>query len=439
MLNRIFRNRPGPPTEQRLSLADVAEQLSWAGNTYPLPQSYQTWGANEAPPSSFAGYVAAGYHGNGVVFACILSRLLVFAEARFAYRRFVGGRPGNLFGDGTLSILERPWPNGTTGELLARMEQDASLAGNSYWVRRGDRLARLRPDRVTIIVGTDDPDGTDVDATVLGYAYTSSPTAVPQLFDVSEVAHYSPIPDPSATYRGMSWLTPVLTEIGADRAATDHKAAFFANGATPNMIVTADGSLSGEQAEALKSMLDQRTRGVSNAYRTLVLSGGLDVKVVGSDLKQMEFAVTQGHAETRVAAAAGVPPVIVGLSEGLAAATYSNYAQARRRFADGTIRPLWRIAASSLERLVELPDGAHLWFDDRDVAFLREDVADQATINATQAGTVRTLIDAGYQPDAAVDAVLAGDLNRLRGQHSGLYSVQLQEAGNTTDPAPEVA
>jgi phage portal protein BeeE len=60
--------------------------------------------------------------------------------------------------------------------------------------------------------------------------------------------------------------------------------------------------------------------------------------------------VTQGAGETRIAAAAGVPPVIVGLSEGLQAATYSNYSQARRRFADGTMRPLWRNAAVARER-----------------------------------------------------------------------------------------
>jgi hypothetical protein len=31
------------------------------------------------------------------------------------------------------------------------------------------------------------------------------------------VAHWSPIPDPLANFRGMSWLTPVLREIDADQ------------------------------------------------------------------------------------------------------------------------------------------------------------------------------------------------------------------------------
>lgn len=37
------------------------------------------------------------------------------------------------------------------GHWLARMEQDVSLAGNSFIARKGDWLYRLRPDWVDII------------------------------------------------------------------------------------------------------------------------------------------------------------------------------------------------------------------------------------------------------------------------------------------------
>lgn len=417
--------------EERLDLSGLIANLNYGGIRYPIAQTASSW-RNEPVPSSFGSYATHGLLGNGAVFACAQTRTLGFAEARFAFRNWVGGRPGNLFGNGELAILEQPWPNGTTGELLARMDQDVTLAGNSFWTRRGDRLVRLRPDRVTIVVGTDggpDDPSDEVDATVLGYAYSPGNGTAPVLFDRSEVAHYSPIPDPLASYRGMSWLTPLLTEIGADTSATEHKAMFFRNGATPNLVIKSTQPLTADQANTLKAGAEARFSGVGNAYSTMVLSGGVDVQVVGADLRQLDFKVTQGHGETRIAAAAGVPPVLVGLSEGLEASTYSNYAQARRRFADLTLRPLWRIAAASLATVVNVPDGAHLAFDDRDVAFLREDVDAQASITQTHAATVRQLIDAGYDPDAAVDAVLAGDLGRLRGRHSGLYSVQLQPAG----------
>jgi hypothetical protein len=92
-----------------------------------------------------------------------------------------------------------------------------------------------------------------------------------------------------------------------------------------------------------------------NAYKTLFLASGADVKTVGADMKQVDFSAVQGHGETRICAAARVPPIIVGLSEGLDSATYSNYGQARRAFADLTMRPLWRNVAGSLARIVDVP------------------------------------------------------------------------------------
>src|SRR5205823_12554188 len=46
-----------------------------------------------------------------------------------------------------------------------------------------------------------------------------------------EVAHWAPIPDPENAGIGMSWLTPVIRELQADWAATEHKLRFFVNGA----------------------------------------------------------------------------------------------------------------------------------------------------------------------------------------------------------------
>jgi hypothetical protein len=80
-----------------------------------------------------------------------------------------------------------------------------------------------------------------------------------------------------------------------------------------------------------------------------------------------------------------------------------------------------------MQSIVAPPSGsARLWYDDRDIPFLREDVKDQAEILSMNAQTLRALLDAGFDPDAAVRAVEANDLVLLAGEHSGLFSVQLQ-------------
>jgi hypothetical protein len=127
--------------------------------------------------------------------------------------------------------------------------------------------------------------------------------------------------------------------------------------------------------------------------------------------------------------------VIVGLSEGLAAATYSNYGQARRRLADGTAHPLWQNTAGSLELIMpNQGSGTRLWYDATDVPFLREDEKDAAEIAFLRAQTIRQLVDGGYTPESAVAAVDAGDIRLL--VHSGFLSVQLQKPGATKTDAP---
>jgi phage portal protein BeeE len=253
---------------------------------------------------------------------------------------------------------------------------------------------------------------------------------------VGEVAHFAPIPDPIAFYRGMSWLTPVVREIQADSAATLHKLKFFENGATPNIVIKHPPEVTEERFKAWLEQFRKQNEGVGNAYKTLALGGGADVSVVGTNLQQLDFKVTQGAGETRIAAAAGVPPVIVGLSEGLQGSSLNagNYGMARRRFADGTMRPLWRNAAGSLQAIIDKPSAAELWYDDRDIPFLQEDMKDAADIIQIQMTSIRQGVEAGFEPDAVVEAVSAGDVQRLAGQHSGLSSVQLQPPA-TGEPA----
>ena len=415
-----------------LALSDYITLLntfSYQGNAYQLGSKQEEIGGD------YRSLVAGAYKRDGVVFACLLVRMLLFSEARFQFRRLRNGRPGDLYGTAALRPLEQPWPGATTGDLLARMEQDASLAGNFFAARRpGGRIKRMRPDWVTIVLGSerDDVDATSLDAEVLGYLYHPGghhSSVDPVVLDRSEVAHYAPIPDPDAAFRGMSWLTPVLAEVMADKAATEHKLRFFENGATPNIIVSMP-QMPAETYREWVELFREGNEGVANAYKTLFLGGGADPKVVGADFKQLDFKITQGAGETRIAAAAGVPPVIVGLSEGLQAATYSNYGQARRRFADGTMRPLWRNAAGSLAAIVDVPPDSELWYDDRDIPFLQEDQRDAAEILSIQAQAIRTLIDGGFDPEKAVAAVSAGDLRQL--QHTGLLSVQLRPPGEGT-------
>ena len=182
----------------------------WSNTGYVLAQTFRSTDAEPILPT-FNSYASEGYQGKGVVVSVILARLQLFSEATFKFRDLTTKR---LFGSPDLQILEEPWPGGTTGELLARMEQDVSLAGNAFvrYDRANGRLVRLRPDWVDI-VRDDSPS-----PMVSGYMYHVDGHAGDraEFYPVDEVAHWSPVPDPLASFRGMSWLTPVVREINAD-------------------------------------------------------------------------------------------------------------------------------------------------------------------------------------------------------------------------------
>lgn len=420
----------------------------WSGlsfNGMPLFGLRQTIeGDKETVPDTFEGYVRHAYQSSGVVFACEYVRLSIFSEARLAFRSLNAGKPGDLFYTDALDVVRRPWPGATTGNLLSRALSHADFAGNAFILRAGGRLSLLRPDWIDIVLGSNDPTIEDPvydpEATVVGYLYHPGGkmrSNEPVAYGVDEVAHFAPVPDPLAHFRGMSWLTPVVRDVVADKQATQHKNKFYEKGATPNMILKGKWT-DPDQLRKWTELFREKHEGAANAYKTLVLGEGMDAEVVGNNFQQLDFKAVQGAAETRIAAASGVGAVVAQLSEGLQGSSLNagNYSAARRRVSDGLFRPLWRDFCGSLETVVPAPRNAELWYDGSDVSFLAEDAKDAADIEFVKAQTARQLIDGGFDPQSVVAAVTAQDLSLLA--HTGKVSVQLQDPNATSVDGTEL-
>lgn len=396
--------------------------------------------------NSFVGHAAGGMMGNEVVFMAMALRQAVFSQVRLRYQRLKSGKPSDMFGTPDLEILETPAPGETTQTLLSRMIQDADLAGNAYQLLDtpltrlgGDdtskNVLRLRPDWIYIVARKRmRPDG-QTGWRRVGYIYyeggkESGNDPVPLMLD--EVAHFAPIPDPLASFRGMSWLTPVAREIENDQMMTKHKRRFLENGATPNMIITHAKGADRDAILAFDERMKAQNAGIDNAGKTLNLYPGADATIVGTNMRQLDFRAVQAAGETRIAGAAQVPPVLLGLTE----AKYAEYPFARRRFADGTMHPLWASAAGALGQIMPSQGrDARLWYDADDIPFLREDEKDAAEITQVRATTLASLIQAGFTPESAAKFLMTSDDFRVL-EHTGLFSVQLRPPG-ADDPTPE--
>ena len=444
LLQRITAREPEPESRDIVSLNDYIAAINQYGYNPSVSSTLSS--SVERLQTSFSGYASGGLKGNGIVFACMATRQFVFSSIRFRFQRLRDGKPSDMFGTPDLRLLEHPATGDTTQDLLSRMIQHADLAGNSYSVLDtpltrlgGDdqaEIVQLRPDWVDIMVASRMRPTGPLGFKRVAYFYTEGgPTSgndpTPLLLD--EVAHFAPIPDPMAQFRGMSWLTPVVREIENDTLMNTHKRRFFENGATPNMIIKHPVGANRDKVIDWAKRLEAEHAGSTNAYKTLNLYPGADATVVGSNMQTLDFKSIQGAGETRIAAAAGVPPVIVGLSEGLQGSSLNagNYSASRRRFADATMHPLWQNAAGTLETIVRAPGAdTRLWYDADDNPFLREDEKDAAEITQTRAATLGSLLQQGWTEDSAKKFMQTSDDFRVL-EHTGLFSVQLQPAGGT--------
>lgn len=452
LLDRIQARTINRPTEQRFGIDQwisdylLPTQFGFNGVQYGAGYGLtQTLAGNRATEiaSTLPGYLAA-LRSCPPAFAAQLVRALVLSQARFVFRNppWHPSTPRKTFGTRALGLLERPWTNATTGELIARMEWHAGVAGNAFVTRRPDRLRVLRPDWVAILYGShlepDDP-GHALDGELIGYVYQNqglfNSQYRPQTLLPSDVAHWSPIPDPENAGIGMSWITPAVREIQKDRVATQHTINYFSNGATPNMVVKGITAATREQFEEIVAMMEANHAGVANAYKTLYLAAGADATVVGANLADIDMKSVNGTAETRIASLSRVHPVILGIAEGLAGSSLNagNFSMARRIWADSWIYPTLQDLAASLAPLVDVPADAELWTDTGDMPILREDAKDAAEIEQVKASTIVSLVNGGFTADSVLAAVNGQNMGLLK--HTGMVSVQLQLPGAEQAPA----
>jgi hypothetical protein len=424
-------------------------QFSYGAVNYPFGLGQQSLAGNRAAEiaNSLPGYRMA-LQACPPAFAAQMVRALVLSQARFTFRNPPWHRatPRRTFGNPDLGLLERPWPNGVTGDLVSRMEWHAGLAGNAFVRREATRLRVLRPDWTAIIHGSQSepewPSGA-LDAELIGYVYANRGVGVgePSLILPRDMAHFAPLPDPEMTDLGMSWLTPAIREMQGDRLASEHKIRFFEQGATPNLVVKGIPAVNRETFLQLVEDMEERHAGVANAYRTLYLTQGADATVIGSNLAELDLKAVQGTNETRLSVLSRVPAALLGISEGLSGSSLNagNFSAARRNFADTWAYPVLQNLAASLASVVKVPADAELWFDTADMPILREDAKDAADIEAIKAVTICGYVKEGFTAESAVAAVRGQDVTLLK--HSGLLSVQLQPPGsNQPDTtAPDLA
>lgn len=161
------------------------------------------------------------------------------------------------------------------------------LTGDAFWLDKGDEFYILQPDGVEVLLG--DPNRKD-GKLITGYKYkqTIDGKQVDVTYKPEEVIHFKK-PNPNNPIRGYGAVEAAADVIDLDQLTTDLSKKFFQNGAITNFILTTEGKIQDEQLKRLKAEFKSAYGGSRNAYKTMILGGGLKPETVQQTNREMEF------------------------------------------------------------------------------------------------------------------------------------------------------
>ncbi len=181
---------------------------------------------------------------------------------------------------------------------------------------------------------------------------------------------------PLDDHYGAAPVGAAASAVAAHNAASRWNRTLLDNAARPSGALIHDGGpqalpLSAEQFERLRAELADGFAGGANAGRPLLLEGGLRWQPLSLSPADMDFLALKDSSAREIAAAIGVPPMLLGLPGD---ATYANYREASRALWRATVLPLaGRILGGIAQGLTPWWPDAALRVDLDQVPVLAED------------------------------------------------------------------
>ena len=288
----------------------------------------------------------------------------------------------------------------------------------------------------------------------------------------SDVVHITEMREPGAL-KGTSRVDRLREVFGIGKALDEYVARYF-TGTLSSGIVTYPGEMSPEQAKTLKDEFEKNSKGLRNAHRPNVLTGGAKYERIAATADEAQLTQARDFFTLEVARAFKIPPSKLGVNTPGTRA-YASVEQDNIDFVTTTLRYYVYKIEEAYSRLLQ-PKAAFVKMNME--ALLRGDQASRFTAysQGVQAGflsindihrledmrpvdggdTYRVplanvdlgaanitetqmrvemavqLITSGFAPEAALSAVGLPGIS-----HTGLPSVQLQQAVDANgDPAP---
>lgn len=191
-----------------------------------------------------------------------------------------------------LDLLDNPNNEEVKADALYIIQSHKKLAGDSFWlkVRTGKQVTALRhlpPDKIQLNLQQPTPD----DPTAIeSYHYqdTINGKKVDVTYAPEDIVHFKK-PNPNNPFRGLGVVEAMADTIDIDNLTNLTTRNFFTKGAITNFVLTTEQKITKENLKRLRAELRQDYAGADNAYKTMILGGGLKPEKISFSNKDMEF------------------------------------------------------------------------------------------------------------------------------------------------------
>lgn len=299
------------------------------------------------------------------------------------------------------TVWNRPNKFYTSTLFVETAEQHLELTGESTWLvlRAGDNtvgppleLWPIRPDRMQPVPSAEN--------FLAGWIYTGPggeniPLETTQVIQIKT-------PNPLDPYRGMSPVQAIMTDLESAKYAAEWNRNFFLNSAEPGGLIKVDRKLSDREWKTMVSRWREQHQGVNNAHRVAVLEEGEWVSNAFS-VRDMQFPELRALSSETIREAFGFPKPLLGTVTDV---NRANAEAAEVVFARWLIVPrLERIRDALNSQFLPMfgTYGQGIEFDF--ISPVPEDREGDAADLTAKTTALKTLIDAGFDPDEACDTV----------------------------------
>lgn len=196
-------------------------------------------------------------------------------------------------------------------------ESHVNLAGDAFWYINGSGpkikgIYLLQPDKVELELGNP----TDGQYIIKEYKFqdTVNGKTIQKTYKRDEIVHFKN-PNPDNPYRGKSKVQAAAETIDTDNYAIEANKGLFKRGLITNFVLSTENKLNAEQLTALRAELKANYSGASNAYKAMILSGGLKPESIQMTNRDMEFIAQQKWLRDKIMSIFGNNQAVLGITE----------------------------------------------------------------------------------------------------------------------------